>query len=514
MFKTNTGNENIMTKNSCFIVSTLISLIIYILFSLLALLKGQMLNYMITAVGMFLLNELIIFYGVSHRVKKSLLIPICIINYASAMSQLLLGFASVYIYIQLIIMLILVAAVHILINKTSKNQLIAISFAVMVLCLVYAFFSTPVLGAKGWLMIGGISLQLTLLAEVFYVLCIGTIFSIDLSEKSKFLYSLILTVILVCMLLILNNIPIAFLVFSVFIFSVLIIFKENIWKIVSIALVLLLIISGVLGYNFVDSKMYKWECFYCDKINYDTNECVQCGKTVSQMATVKYKKDKYDVLWECPGCSKMYDDTQTFCEDCQTDFLINSHSFNCYDCHFTTWQENYNNEFAPRLCKNCNGVFERGFGKILKKIHDRFSIVFDYDKVQGTGAAYHADMCKKAIKAGGFFGNSDVLVDIPNLDTDSVFAALTNRMGIIYVLALLILFFIIFINGCRTNSPLAVVAVCVLMLQALLAFLGNINLLPMSGVGVPFLSRGGTNLITAYFMIYFVLTSKYESEEK
>ena len=120
-----------------------------------------------------------------------------------------------------------------------------------------------------------------------------------------------------------------------------------------------------------------------------------------------------------------------------------------------------------------------------------------------------------AAASGGFFGHGSGagwLVDIVAGDTDMVFAAVCEETGLITALccvaAILALAGFVVRNAAAGRSSYFVIAaaaaVTMMMTQLALNVFGAMDLLPFTGVTFPFVSRGGSSLISCWVMLAFV----------
>lgn len=510
-------NFDKIKHNKLWIKTTLFTLIFGIIFAVIALSKGVISSFTIAVIPMILVNEIIIIYGMSQGAKRSIVIPICIINYMSALSQAMLGFAGAILYLYLFFAFIAIFIFCLLTLKLNRVRVVCIAFIFMLGTFAACLFTKDINGVRGWVSIFGISIQITEVAKLFYLLCVGSLFSLPIAEKHRFIIGGGITLVFVGILFIISELGTALVVLSAFAVTVFVTFKKIFWKLIVILFLLLAIITGAVGYNVVAKDMYKWQCPYCDTINQDAQICKHCEKTVVQAMTFRHKADKYDTKWICPDCSQANNDTQADCKNCRKDVMADGSVFSCNDCKFTQWKGEFDKKSNgnPELCDNCNGKFRKGLfgiGKTVKKVYDRFVVVYGYDKVQGTGEAYHMEMNKRAIKMGGLFGNSETIVAVPNFDTDSVFAALVNRLGIFFGMFIMLIFLILFFNTYDITSPFRMLAMCIFIFQALYTFLGTLNLFPMTGIGIPLLSRGGSNFTISYVIIYYILTARHVLE--
>ena len=131
------------------------------------------------------------------------------------------------------------------------------------------------------------------------------------------------------------------------------------------------------------------------------------------------------------------------------------------------------------------------------------------------GAGYQQTRALGAAAAGGLFGKGaggGWLTDIVAADTDMVFAVICEEEGIIIaccaVLAVLTLSFFAVRTARRARSAYYSIAACaavtMLMTQMALNVFGSLDLLPFTGVTFPFVSRGGSSLISCWMLLAFL----------
>lgn len=121
-----------------------------------------------------------------------------------------------------------------------------------------------------------------------------------------------------------------------------------------------------------------------------------------------------------------------------------------------------------------------------------------------------------AIGSGGLFGMGLGLGsprNIPLYHSDFIFAALTEEFGLVFSVCLLIVYVLLIMRGliaamnARTSfhSLTAFGIVTLLGLQTMLIVGGNTQLLPLTGVTLPFISSGGSSLVSMFFSIGLLL---------
>lgn len=136
-----------------------------------------------------------------------------------------------------------------------------------------------------------------------------------------------------------------------------------------------------------------------------------------------------------------------------------------------------------------------------------------WDDVWGSG--YQQTHAMSAAASGGLFGRGageGSLVNITAADTDMVFAVLSEELGLIVaVFALLaVIFLALFVvrNAARGRSTFYVIAGCaaisMMMVQVALNVFGSLDILPFTGVTFPFVSKGGTSLVSCWMLLAYI----------
>ncbi len=141
---------------------------------------------------------------------------------------------------------------------------------------------------------------------------------------------------------------------------------------------------------------------------------------------------------------------------------------------------------------------------------------------QGTG--YNAYQSTIAVGSGQWYGKGigygtqSKLQFLPEYETDFIFAAFAEEWGLFGVLMLFGLFAVVIwrlllhaINAATNFERLFATGVAILFLSHFFVHIGmNIGLLPVTGTTVPFLSYGGTHLMTEFLGIGIVMAmSRY-----
>jgi rod shape determining protein RodA len=128
------------------------------------------------------------------------------------------------------------------------------------------------------------------------------------------------------------------------------------------------------------------------------------------------------------------------------------------------------------------------------------------------GAGYNANQSMIAVGSGSFFGRGvgygtqSRLEFLPEHQTDFIFAAFAEEWGFVGVVILFALFGVVIwrvlfhaMLGVGNFEILFGVGVAVLLISHFVIHVGmNIGLLPVTGITLPFLSYGGSHLITEF----------------
>ena len=143
-----------------------------------------------------------------------------------------------------------------------------------------------------------------------------------------------------------------------------------------------------------------------------------------------------------------------------------------------------------------------------------------------TGGSYQLVQSLIALASGGVDGSGFGLGSpgfIPAVHTDFIFTAITEEFGLLGGLAVIAILAVLVSRGLRvavhSRDPFAALLSAgisiMLGLQAVLIIGGNIRLLPLVGVTLPFVSYGGSSLVTSFLMlgILLFLSGKAEQNE-
>lgn len=134
----------------------------------------------------------------------------------------------------------------------------------------------------------------------------------------------------------------------------------------------------------------------------------------------------------------------------------------------------------------------------------------------GNGDGYQIVQSLYALASGGLFGVGTGFGSpgvIPAVQTDMVISAIGEELGLMGTLAVLALFMMLVYRGYHIafsarsgyEQLLAVGLTTILGLQAIIIIGGAIKLIPLTGITLPFISYGGSSLITNCVIIGLLL---------
>lgn len=134
-------------------------------------------------------------------------------------------------------------------------------------------------------------------------------------------------------------------------------------------------------------------------------------------------------------------------------------------------------------------------------VQDRLSVDIWEDSY---GDGYQQCQALMAIAEGGLFGKGPgygSLINVAAADTDIVFSTICEEWG--FLVALLIIFFVVsllilpMINKPRSyfHATLIMSVAAVFVVQMGLNIFGSCNLIPFTGVTIPFISQGGSSMV-------------------
>ncbi|MFW5771829.1 MAG: FtsW/RodA/SpoVE family cell cycle protein [Phototrophicaceae bacterium] len=136
---------------------------------------------------------------------------------------------------------------------------------------------------------------------------------------------------------------------------------------------------------------------------------------------------------------------------------------------------------------------------------------------EADGRAYQIVQSLQAIASGGVFGQGigqGYPMYIPVVHSDFIFAAMAEEFGLIGVITTIAVFIVIVVRGLNIaalhqgqpfRALLAIGLSAVIGVQSLMIMGGVVRLLPLTGVTLPFVSYGGSSLLTSFVLIGLLL---------
>ncbi len=140
-----------------------------------------------------------------------------------------------------------------------------------------------------------------------------------------------------------------------------------------------------------------------------------------------------------------------------------------------------------------------------------------------TGASYQIIQSVVAIAEGNMIGSGPGLGSpglIPVSVSDFIFSAIAEELGFLGVTIIILLFIFLIYRGLQiaiqTNNSfhryLTLGIVFYFGIQSILIIGGNIGLLPLTGVTLPFVSYGGSSLLVSFFCALILLTISHQTK--
>jgi cell division protein FtsW len=158
--------------------------------------------------------------------------------------------------------------------------------------------------------------------------------------------------------------------------------------------------------------------------------------------------------------------------------------------------------------------------RLFEHVHTRFVIWLDPWANRET-LGYQLVQALYALASGGVFGVG--LAEgapryIPAVHTDFVIAAIGEELGLLGTLAVVNLFVLLVVRGfliaLRARSGfsalLAAGLTSVLGLQALIILAGGLELIPLTGITLPFVSYGGSSVVANFLIVGLLLRISHE----
>ena len=147
--------------------------------------------------------------------------------------------------------------------------------------------------------------------------------------------------------------------------------------------------------------------------------------------------------------------------------------------------------------------------------HVRFRIINFFFKEIGDN--YQITKSLDSFKSGGFsgrgIGEGIVSKNLPDSHSDFIYALIGEEFGSIFALIILVLYIIPYIRVhliCQKSSNLFVITSLtglsnIFLFQTIINISSSLNIIPTKGMTLPFVSYGGSSLISSAMIISFIL---------
>ena len=158
-------------------------------------------------------------------------------------------------------------------------------------------------------------------------------------------------------------------------------------------------------------------------------------------------------------------------------------------------------------------------GHVQVRVQTWFNQIFDPDPYSQITQSLNS------FKSGGLFGKGPgqgILKEkLPEANTDFIFAVAGEEFGFIFCCVILFIFLIIIIRSLikllKINDPYIIISIigliCCFGLQALINILSSLELIPTKGMTLPFISYGGSSMISTSILVGFLLSLTKEKNE-
>jgi len=144
-----------------------------------------------------------------------------------------------------------------------------------------------------------------------------------------------------------------------------------------------------------------------------------------------------------------------------------------------------------------------------------------------SGSTYQVDKSLESFRNGGVLGTGPgqgtVKLNLPDAHADFIFAVSGEELGLIFTLPLVGVYLFILLHGFRKmedSEDLFSILACgglltMLGLQALIHMGSSLHILPAKGMTLPFISYGGTSLLSVGFAMGAVLSlTRHKNRER
>ena len=165
------------------------------------------------------------------------------------------------------------------------------------------------------------------------------------------------------------------------------------------------------------------------------------------------------------------------------------------------------------------GLLSRPIWDMLNPYQQNRVLTFIYPEKDPLGAAYQIIQSKTAIGSGGLFGKGwgegtqTHLKFLPVQESDFILSVIGEEFGFIAIVVILIIFGYLISSIIRNSflskdkfSSLSLIGLgSILLAHVFVNTAMTVGLIPVKGLPLPFISAGGTFLVTSYLMIGLIM---------
>ena len=165
------------------------------------------------------------------------------------------------------------------------------------------------------------------------------------------------------------------------------------------------------------------------------------------------------------------------------------------------------------------GLLARPIWDMLNSYQQNRIITFVYPEKDPLGAAYQIIQSKTAIGSGGFFGKGwgygtqTHLKFLPVQESDFILSVIGEELGFIIIATILITFGYLlntiirysFLSKDKFSSLILLGIGSIILAHVFVNTAMTVGLIPVKGLPLPFISAGGTFLVTSYLMIGLIM---------
>ena len=154
-------------------------------------------------------------------------------------------------------------------------------------------------------------------------------------------------------------------------------------------------------------------------------------------------------------------------------------------------------------------LFPNKFGYIITRLQSFFD--------PSSGNNYQSEKASEAIISGGFFGKGigegTLKNRVPDAHTDYIVSVISEEFGVLFIILLMIifLFFVyqvfkkLYSEDNNQSKLILVGSMSIILLQALIHIGVNIRLFPTTGMTLPYISYGGSSIISTSILSGIIL---------